>query len=157
MIHGWARREGLVADLAADLVQDAFLPLLEKLPEFGYDERRSNAPGTPIASRTWPFRPAAIAMGEPTESSPGAPQAPVAAGTRTPEPLSEMRKWFWKGGMVSDEGRLIEVQEDKIVIVTPEGKRMKSPLKPLSKPIWSMLGPWRGARSPARRPTARSW
>jgi len=41
MIYRWARRVGLAADLAADLVQDVFLILLEKLPKFEYDKRRS--------------------------------------------------------------------------------------------------------------------
>jgi RNA polymerase sigma-70 factor (ECF subfamily) len=37
----WARRAGLREPDAADLVQDVFLVLLRKLPEFHYDPRRS--------------------------------------------------------------------------------------------------------------------
>jgi RNA polymerase sigma-70 factor (ECF subfamily) len=37
----WARRRGLHPQDAADLVQDVFTVLVEKLPEFTYDHRRS--------------------------------------------------------------------------------------------------------------------
>src|SRR5689334_24812810 len=41
LIYSWARRAGLPAQDAADLVQDVFLLLLQKLPEFTYDRHRS--------------------------------------------------------------------------------------------------------------------
>ena len=41
LIFRWARYTGLQADDAADLVQDVMTLLLEKLPEFRYDESRS--------------------------------------------------------------------------------------------------------------------
>jgi RNA polymerase sigma-70 factor (ECF subfamily) len=41
MIYRWASRAGLDANEAADLVQDVFLVLVEKLPEFQYDGQRS--------------------------------------------------------------------------------------------------------------------
>ena len=37
----WARRRGLQPQDAADLVQDVFTVLVQKLPEFTYDHRRS--------------------------------------------------------------------------------------------------------------------
>lgn len=37
----WARRTGMQAQDAADLVQDVFVTLVNKLPEFNYDEGRS--------------------------------------------------------------------------------------------------------------------
>lgn len=40
MFH-WARRVGMQAQDAADLVQDVLLALLHKLPEFRYDKQRS--------------------------------------------------------------------------------------------------------------------
>jgi RNA polymerase sigma-70 factor (ECF subfamily) len=41
MIYRWASQAGLDANAAADLVQDVFLILVEKLPEFQYDGQRS--------------------------------------------------------------------------------------------------------------------
>jgi RNA polymerase sigma-70 factor (ECF subfamily) len=41
LIYSWARRAGLPPADAADLVQDVFVTLLEKLPEFTYDNRKS--------------------------------------------------------------------------------------------------------------------
>src|SRR5205085_887162 len=41
IIHGWAIRLGLRGPDAADLVQEVFLLLLRKLPEFTYDRNRS--------------------------------------------------------------------------------------------------------------------
>jgi RNA polymerase sigma-70 factor (ECF subfamily) len=41
LLFHWARRLGLQASDAADLVQDAFLLLFRKLPEFQYDASRS--------------------------------------------------------------------------------------------------------------------
>jgi RNA polymerase sigma-70 factor, ECF subfamily len=41
MIHAWASRAGLDSDEAADLVQEVFLILVEKLREFQYDPQRS--------------------------------------------------------------------------------------------------------------------
>jgi RNA polymerase sigma-70 factor (ECF subfamily) len=41
LIYYWARGVGLQAEDAADLVQDVFVLLLRKLPEFSYDRHRS--------------------------------------------------------------------------------------------------------------------
>ncbi len=41
LIYDWARRAGLSEDEAADLAQDVFLLLIEKLPQFQYDPKRS--------------------------------------------------------------------------------------------------------------------
>jgi RNA polymerase sigma-70 factor, ECF subfamily len=41
LLYTWAHRVGLRDQDAADLVQDVFTVLLEKLPEFNYDGRRS--------------------------------------------------------------------------------------------------------------------
>jgi RNA polymerase sigma-70 factor (ECF subfamily) len=41
LLFYWARRLGLDADAAADLVQDVFVVLVRKLPEFVYDRRKS--------------------------------------------------------------------------------------------------------------------
>ncbi len=41
MVHAWAGRAGLQPADAADLVQQVFTTLLEKLPEFRYDPQRS--------------------------------------------------------------------------------------------------------------------
>ncbi len=41
MIYRWATQAGLGSNEAADLVQDVFLILVEKLPEFQYDGQRS--------------------------------------------------------------------------------------------------------------------
>jgi RNA polymerase sigma-70 factor (ECF subfamily) len=41
LLHHWARRLGLPDPDALDLVQDVFLVLLRKLPEFIYDRHRS--------------------------------------------------------------------------------------------------------------------
>jgi RNA polymerase sigma-70 factor (ECF subfamily) len=41
LIYYWARRTGLQNQDAADLVQDVFLLLLRKLPEFNYDDHKS--------------------------------------------------------------------------------------------------------------------
>ncbi len=41
MIFGWARRTGLAADAAGELVQDVFAILVDKLPQFAYDPQRS--------------------------------------------------------------------------------------------------------------------
>ena len=41
LVYHWARRFGLRDQDAADLVQDVFALLLEKLPEFEYDPQRS--------------------------------------------------------------------------------------------------------------------
>ncbi len=41
LVHAWGRRAGLQDADAADLVQDTFLLLHDKLPEFRYDPRRS--------------------------------------------------------------------------------------------------------------------
>jgi RNA polymerase sigma-70 factor (ECF subfamily) len=41
LMFSWARRWGLHADAAADLVQDVFLTLLETLPRFEYDPQKS--------------------------------------------------------------------------------------------------------------------
>ncbi len=41
LLFAWAKRLGLQASDAADLVQDVFLLLLRKLPEFEYDATRS--------------------------------------------------------------------------------------------------------------------
>jgi RNA polymerase sigma-70 factor (ECF subfamily) len=40
LLYSWAHRLGLAADDAADLVQEIFLLLLRKLPEFEYDPSR---------------------------------------------------------------------------------------------------------------------
>ncbi|MBX9624735.1 MAG: sigma-70 family RNA polymerase sigma factor [Gemmataceae bacterium] len=40
ILFGWARRLGLGPDDAADLVQEVFVTLLERLPEFLYDPNR---------------------------------------------------------------------------------------------------------------------
>ncbi|MFN4260213.1 MAG: RNA polymerase sigma factor [Gemmataceae bacterium] len=40
LLYQWARRAGLQEEDAADLVQDVFTVLLQKLPEFHYDSRR---------------------------------------------------------------------------------------------------------------------
>jgi RNA polymerase sigma-70 factor (ECF subfamily) len=41
LIYRWARHAGLGADDAFDLVQDVFVVLIEKMPEFRYDESKS--------------------------------------------------------------------------------------------------------------------
>ena len=41
LIYSWARRAGLPEQDAADLVQDVFVTLLQKLPEFAYDRHQS--------------------------------------------------------------------------------------------------------------------
>jgi len=41
LIYYWARRTGLQEPDAADLVQDVFALLIQKLPEFTYDRQRS--------------------------------------------------------------------------------------------------------------------
>jgi RNA polymerase sigma-70 factor, ECF subfamily len=41
MLYSWARRLGLDADRAADLLQEVFTVLVRKLPEFRYDPARS--------------------------------------------------------------------------------------------------------------------
>jgi RNA polymerase sigma-70 factor (ECF subfamily) len=41
LLYHWARRLGLQEPDAADLVQDVFTTLVQKLPEFTYDRRRS--------------------------------------------------------------------------------------------------------------------
>jgi RNA polymerase sigma-70 factor (ECF subfamily) len=41
LLYYWARRLGLQAQDAADLVQDVFTVLVRTLPEFSYDHRRS--------------------------------------------------------------------------------------------------------------------
>jgi RNA polymerase sigma-70 factor (ECF subfamily) len=41
LLFSWARRMGLQEPDAADLVQDVFTVLLQKLPEFSYDRHRS--------------------------------------------------------------------------------------------------------------------
>jgi RNA polymerase sigma-70 factor (ECF subfamily) len=41
LLYYWARRAGLQASDAADLVQDVFLLLVRKLPEFSYDRQKS--------------------------------------------------------------------------------------------------------------------
>jgi RNA polymerase sigma-70 factor (ECF subfamily) len=41
LLFYWARRRGLEANAAADLVQDVFLVLVRKLPEFVYDPNKS--------------------------------------------------------------------------------------------------------------------
>jgi RNA polymerase sigma-70 factor (ECF subfamily) len=41
LLYYWARRLGLQAEDAADLVQDVFMVLVRKLPEFSYDPARS--------------------------------------------------------------------------------------------------------------------
>jgi RNA polymerase sigma-70 factor (ECF subfamily) len=41
LLYWWARRLGLGEPDAADLVQDVFLKLLQKLPEFTYDHKQS--------------------------------------------------------------------------------------------------------------------
>ncbi len=41
LLYYWARRAGLASPEAADLVQDVFVVLLQKLPEFTYDRHKS--------------------------------------------------------------------------------------------------------------------
>src|SRR4051794_22774844 len=41
LLYYWARRRGLPSAEAADLVQDVFLVLVQKLPEFRYDRDKS--------------------------------------------------------------------------------------------------------------------
>ena len=41
LIYSWARQVGLRQDEAADLVQDVFVTLLQTLPTFEYDRRKS--------------------------------------------------------------------------------------------------------------------
>ncbi len=41
LLYYWLRRAGLQQEDASDVVQDVFLQLLQKLPEFAYDRRRS--------------------------------------------------------------------------------------------------------------------
>src|SRR5271154_45229 len=41
LLFAWADRAGLQSHDAADLVQDVFVLLLRKLPEFTYDSRQS--------------------------------------------------------------------------------------------------------------------
>lgn len=41
VLYAWARRLGLAAADAADLVQDVFTLLVQKLPEFAYDRNKS--------------------------------------------------------------------------------------------------------------------
>ena len=41
LLYTWAHRLGMHGPDAADLVQDVFLTLVQKLPEFQYDQRRS--------------------------------------------------------------------------------------------------------------------
>jgi RNA polymerase sigma-70 factor (ECF subfamily) len=45
LLFYWGRRCGLQAQDAADLTQDVFTTLYQRLPEFRYDEHRSFAPG----------------------------------------------------------------------------------------------------------------
>lgn len=41
LLYGWARQLGLQDEDAADLLQDVFLLLYQKLPEFDYDKNKS--------------------------------------------------------------------------------------------------------------------
>lgn len=41
VLYYWCRRVGLSRDDAADLVQDVFIVLVEKLPDFSYDPQRT--------------------------------------------------------------------------------------------------------------------
>lgn len=41
LIYSWARQAGLIEEDAADLVQDVFVILLQTLPTFEYDRRKS--------------------------------------------------------------------------------------------------------------------
>jgi RNA polymerase sigma-70 factor (ECF subfamily) len=41
LIYSWARRAGLQESDAADLVQDVFAQLLQKMPSFNYDRQKS--------------------------------------------------------------------------------------------------------------------
>jgi RNA polymerase sigma-70 factor (ECF subfamily) len=41
LLYYWARHRGLQSQDAADLVQEVFTTLVEKLPEFSYDEHKS--------------------------------------------------------------------------------------------------------------------
>jgi len=40
-IYDWARRQGLSAEDAADLVQEVFALLVQKMPDFKYDPHKS--------------------------------------------------------------------------------------------------------------------
>src|SRR4051794_25823780 len=54
LLHYWARRTGLQSHDAHDLVQDIFLTLLGKLPEFIYDPGKSfRAWLRPVAQNRW--------------------------------------------------------------------------------------------------------
>ena len=41
LLYGWARRVGLPEQDAADLVQDVFVQLVRKLPDFTYDRHKT--------------------------------------------------------------------------------------------------------------------
>jgi RNA polymerase sigma-70 factor (ECF subfamily) len=41
LMHYWTRRLGLPADEAADLIQEVLVVLVQKLPEFSYDQKKS--------------------------------------------------------------------------------------------------------------------
>ena len=41
LLFAWVRRVGLDSDEAADLVQDVFVTLVQKMPAFEYDSRHS--------------------------------------------------------------------------------------------------------------------
>jgi RNA polymerase sigma-70 factor (ECF subfamily) len=45
VLYGWARRSGLTDQDACDVVQDVFLLLFEKLPEFTYDPQKGRFRG----------------------------------------------------------------------------------------------------------------
>ena len=45
LLFSWARKLGLPAPDAADLVQDVFVVLVQKLPEFDYDRQKQNFRG----------------------------------------------------------------------------------------------------------------
>jgi RNA polymerase sigma-70 factor (ECF subfamily) len=45
VLYGWARRSGLADQDACDLLQDVFLLLIEKLPEFTYDPQKGRFRG----------------------------------------------------------------------------------------------------------------
>lgn len=116
LLFHWARSCGLQADDAADLVQDVFVALLEKLPAFNYDPQKSfRAWLRTVTMNLWRDRQRAVAT------------RPLPVGTGA---VAE--------AAVPDPARVLEDEEYRSYLVSRALKLMQADFEPASwRAVWA--------------------
>ena len=103
LLYSWARQRGLQADDAADLVQDVFITLLQKLPSFQYDANKSfRAWLHRVTVNLWHDRQRAVA----TRALPGSDGR--IAELEAPDPVALLEDEEYRSYLISRAMKLIE-------------------------------------------------